>query len=417
VFEALGRRPLLSHAVVFCALAAAGTLLFLQVLDVGFWSPEDFHDLRVAADADSRRELPVAFPPSLSGGYPVNPIFAVEYRLFGLEARPYYIVNLIVHVLNAFLAFLLVRALLHSHRSAFFAALLFTLGVGSYGKNLMFAGGISSLVYATTCLLGTLLYVQNEKRNAGRPFGIWASGFYTVFTVSLFMKGGTFAILACALFYNFFFRLERGRPVLHTNLVVCLAVAAVAVFVNEVIRAPAGSDQGVNAGAFLRNLPAYLILMVFPLQQSELLETSPALVRGVYAIAPFIRVLVGLTIISYSIFGFIFGGRAIRFYIAWMYVLIIPFAFFRYPADWLNLRFLYLVSLSFCVLLTTGSAYAYRLLAHRGARRYIPFLLPATYVAVSVILVGQLNRKNEALADHPASVETRAQIAALGRAD
>jgi hypothetical protein len=38
-------------------------------------------------------------------------------------------------------------------------------------------------------------------------------------------------------------------------------------------------------------------------------------------------------------------------------------------------------------------------------------------VAVSVILVGQLNRKNEALADHPASVETRAQIAALGRAD
>jgi uncharacterized integral membrane protein len=142
--------------------------------------------------------------------------------------------------------------------------------------------------------------------------------------------------------------------------------------------------------------------MVFPLQQSELLEHAPALVRAVYAAAPVLRILVGLTIVSYSLFGFIFGGRAIRFYIAWMYVMITPFAFFSYPQDWLNIRFLYLVSLGFCVLLTTGTIYGYKLLIHRPERRLLPFAIPLFYAGLSVFLVGQLNHKNELLARQPA---------------
>jgi hypothetical protein len=399
------RKLLLLHAGVVCVLALGGGLLFFQGLDNGFWSPEDFHALRSAAMAHSRGELPIAFWPSLAGGYPVNPFLAIEFRLFGTQASAYYSVNLVVHILNAYLAFLLVHSLLHDRRSALVAALLFVLGVGSYGKNLLFASGISSLLYATTCLSATLLYVQNEKRNAGRPWGVFAFGFFGVFICSLFMKGGMFSVLSCALFYNLFFKRERQRSILHTNLLIGLGVAAVSVFVHEVILE--GEDPWGSAGSFLRNLPGYLILMVFPLQQSELLDKSPPLVRALYAASPFLRFFVGLTILSYSIFGLVFGGRAIRFYVAWMYVLIVPFAFLGYPDAWLNLRFLYLVSLAFCVLLTTGSTYVHQLLAHRGARKYLPFAIPAIYVVVSVVLVSQLNSKNRELARHPSS---RAQL-------
>lgn len=392
-------RDALQHVMVVLALVAAGVMLFYQVLDTGFWSTEDLHELSVAASAGAEGSLADMLRPALSGGYRVNPILLLEFRHFGLDARAYYIVNLLVHILNAFLAYVLVASLVHRRREAAIAALLFVLGVGSYGKNVMQVAGISSLAYASICLGATLLYVQNEKRCAGRLFTPWAVGFFAILLVSLFMRGSTFSIVASCVFYNVFFAGERGRRVLHTNLIVCLSITLGFL----IVRAATGRDVAPSdVGAFLRNLPGYLILMVFPLQQSELLEHAPALVRAVYAAAPVLRILVGLTIVSYSLFGFIFGGRAIRFYIAWMYVMITPFAFFSYPQDWLNIRFLYLVSLGFCVLLTTGTIYGYKLLIHRPERRLLPFAIPLFYAGLSVFLVGQLNHKNELLARQPA---------------
>jgi hypothetical protein len=117
--------------------------------------------------------------------------------------------------------------------------------------------------------------------------------------------------------------------------------------------------------------------------------------------------------LSFSLFGFVFGSRALRFYIAWMYIMVVPFAFLRYPADWLNLRFLYLVSVGFCVVLTTGTLYAFKLLSHRRGRRWTPFAIPAAYVVLTMVLVRALDLKNEQLARSPDIAERRAQIESL----
>jgi len=391
------RRSRAAHLAALLALAAAAGLLYAQVLDTGFWSPEDVHALRGVAQRRAQGELGRAFHPTLGGGYPTNPVFALEFHVFGTRARAYYIVNLVVHVLNSWMAYTLVNTLLHNRRSAWMAALLFAVGVGSYGKNLMFASGISSLLYAMTVLSVTLLYVVNERRNGGRLTGGYALAFFAIFLASLFMRGGTFSILASCIFYNLFFRAERERPVFHRTLVLCLVIATLAWAGSALVgrHAIAGA---VAPGAFLRNLPGYLILMAFPVQHSELLSSASGFVRSLYALAPVIRVLVGLTFLSFSIFGIVFGNRAVRFYIAWIYVMMVPFAVFRYPADWLNLRFLYLVSLGFCVLLVTSAVYAARLLVHRGARRWIPFVVPTFYVGLAIVLVTKLNMKNERLA-------------------
>ena len=95
-----------------------------------------------------------------------------------------------------------------------------------------------------------------------------------------------------------------------------------------------------------------------------------------------------------------------------MYVMIVPFTLFRYPEDWLNLRFLYLVSLGFCVLLTTGTLWAHKLLRQRRYRRFLPFLLPLIYVIASGYLVDQLNRKNQVLAAGPEAVQARSSMQA-----
>jgi hypothetical protein len=394
---------------VAVGLALAVAAMYLQVVDSGFWSPEDLAALWHAASAQARGDLRLTVIPRLAGGYATNPIFGLEFHYFGLDPRPYFAVNLVAHWINAYLAYLLVNTLLHDRRSAALAALLFALGVGSYGKNLMLAIGISSLMHAMIVLLGTLFYVLNEKRNAGRPFGWFALGFYVLFVSSLFMRFGTFSLLACFAVYNLFFRPERDRPVLHTNLIVCLGLATVA-WVAGLFLGVARGASGIDTAAFLRNLPGYLVLMVFPLHQSQLLETASPVVRAVYGAAPVIRVLAGLAILSYSLFGFVFGSRALRFYIVWMYVMIVPFAFLRFPADWLNLRFLYVMSLGFCVLLTTGTLYGFKLLSHRRGRRFVPFVVPIAYVVLTAVLVRTLDTKNEQLAR---ASETRARLAQI----
>jgi len=261
----------------------------------------------------------------------------------------------------------------------------------------MFASGISSLLYAMACLSATWLFVLNEQRNRGRPLGMYAFGFFAIFVASQFMRGGPFSILASCIFYSFFFRAERQRPAMHTTLLLCLGLALVA-RVGSFFIERQDIVGAVHPGTFLKNLPGYLILMAFPVQHSELLESASGFVRVLYGLAPFIRILVGLTFLSVTIFGIVFGNRAVRFYIAWIYVMVVPFAVFRYPADWLNLRFLYLVSLGFCVLLTSAAVYASKLLVHRRVRRFIPFVVPAAYACLTAVLVTKLDDKNERLA-------------------
>ena len=103
---------------VLLALAVAAVAMFWKVLGTPFWSPEDFHALQSAVDASVQGTL-LSWKPTLAGGYPVNPLLAFEFHQFGLEARPYLLVNLAIHIGNAYLAFLLVTSLLHDRLGAF----------------------------------------------------------------------------------------------------------------------------------------------------------------------------------------------------------------------------------------------------------------------------------------------------------
>ena len=160
----------------------------------------------------------------------------------------------------------------------------------------------------------------------------------------------------------------------------------------------------------IKNIFRYLNLMFFPMQQSPILEESPFWVVWVYDGRTFIRILLTLSIISYSFFGFVFGSRAVRFFIAWTYITLLPFTSHSATGQWLNLSHLYLTSLGFCVILAAGANGTSGLLIRHRWRRYLPYAMPLIFVLISVGLSYRLDAGHKTRARSPEGQELREQI-------
>ena len=393
-------------------LTALGLAFFSLVRDNTFWHGDDWNYLIQALDvqADWRQifstRLHQTFQPL------PNLIFFLEFKAFGVNAGAYYLFNVLVHSINAFLVYYLVRTLLKDRTIAVVSGLLFEFCVGNYGKSVMTASGISDLVITTLTLLTMIYYVKNELEEHG---AIWRKNFVlclVFFTLSLLSKTTTFSLIGLMLAFNLFFRQATGRRLLDRNIVLFFAFAMVVLVLKLAIQReiPGADDLEVTFWSIPRNYAAYLVRMVFPIHASTLVTNAGAPVRFIYDFATAIRVVILLCIISYSVFGFIFGNRVIRFFIAWMYIMVTPFCFFRFPADWLDIRFLYLVSVGFQMILASGTVLAARLLELHGWRRRLPYLIPAAFVALSYFVILQLDQNYERKASSPSLNQVKAKF-------
>jgi hypothetical protein len=150
--------------------------------------------------------------------------------------------------------------------------------------------------------------------------------------------------------------------------------------------------------------------MFFPLQKSPLLETAPFWVAWLFEARTVIRFALTIAIISYSFFGLVFGSRAIRFFIAWTYITLLPFTAHTAGGQWLNLNHLYLASLGFSVVIAAGAAGCSALLARAGWRRLVPYLVPLVMAAGALGLTRELDHKYKTLAAWPKSQLLREQV-------
>jgi Kef-type K+ transport system membrane component KefB len=142
-------------------------------------------------------------------------------------------------------------------------------------------------------------------------------------------------------------------------------------------------------------------------------------VRFVYEWRVLVRTLVSLGLVSFSFFGFLFGSRALRFFIAWTYITVIPAALIAGSGEWLNVRSLYLAAVGFCVILAAGTLGCVRLLGAHRHRRWLPFAIPLFFVAVALTVNIRLAARNSARSLEPDIRELHrvleAEIAASGR--
>jgi len=155
----------------------------------------------------------------------------------------------------------------------------------------------------------------------------------------------------------------------------------------------------------VKNLFRYLVLMAFPIQNSSILKEVPAWIAWFFNVRYAVTGLISLAIVSFSFFGFVFGNRAVRFFIAWTFITLLPFTGYTASGNWMNLTHLYLTSIGFCVILAAGAFGCSGLLIRRRWRRWLPYAIPLAFVLVSLGLTHELDRRNHRLADEPRARE------------
>ncbi len=405
------------NVLVFCGFILLSYLFFHLSLDNGFWHSEDFlsldhsimmiDDLSHAFDSDP----PFRFQPLA---------YLVYYLLFKVlffNAEGYFLFNIVLHGINSFLVYLLVHTTLKDRTVALLSAVLFVFTVGSYGKSIMIASGLEDLLITMLTLLAMIFYFKNELDGKGKMFGGWYLLSLVFFLASMLTRSTSFAILGAFLAFSFFFRSDKNKRVINANFLVLLCLAVAALIIKSQVFHYKPQFYTNNPGTWVyiyrtfKNVFSYLVRMVFPIHSSHLVAESGPAVRFVYRFATEIRILIFLTIISYSFFGFIFGNRPIRFFIAWTYIMVLPFAFFQFPNDWLNIRHLYLVSVGFVVVISAGAVFCSRLILHHRYRRFIPMLVPLFFIILSRFIIGQLDRSYEIKAASHVTAELQKALA------
>jgi len=95
--------------------------------------------------------------------------FALEYRLWGLDPQGFHAVNLLLHVLNALLAFLLIRSVSRSSAVAFFTSLLFAVHPLRV-ESVAWITERKDLLFTFFLLLALLFYIRYLKKDSGRDY-------------------------------------------------------------------------------------------------------------------------------------------------------------------------------------------------------------------------------------------------------
>ena len=391
---------LLLMAVVFAA--------FGLLITGDFWYPLDFE---ILLDAHQIAPDPWAMFGHV-GAWFSQPLlqlaFLFEYRQFGLDYGGYVAVNLLLHALNAFIIYMIVNMLFHRSRLALLAATLFALGVGNYGRTLQTLAGQESLLLAFFHLLVLYLFIRNDFRRSGKLFSPYFIAGLVLYSLTGLTKASTLSLLGCLVAYKaFFFHARNRRPILSNDLLIFLAVGLLFQYGQSRwgFRTPTvvTDIEGPLVYTYLSavNVFRYLYLMVFPLQESKLLLDAGFVVQALYQVRFVIRIMLTLAVLSFSFFGFVFGSRPLRFFIAWTYITLIPFSTQSPGASWLNLTHIYLASTGFCVVLAAGAIGCTNLLKVRRYRRLVPFLVPLLFVVTALSLNYRLDARNRAAAASP----------------
>ncbi len=393
------------HLPIFLLLLAITFAAFGYLLTTPLWDNLDF---TILCDANAQSQH-VSEMVRHIGFYFSQPLlqlaFLVQFRWFGINPAGYLAVNLFIHAFNAFLVYMLVNMLFPRKRMALLAAALFALTVGSYGKPVMTIHQLESLLLAALHLLVLYCFIRNDFRREGGVLSAWFGLGLLLYLATGLTKAASFSLISTLIAYKVFFNpWRKGRAIVSPDILVFLVIGILFHwgqnrwgFGAGILREPPSFDKFTLIS--FKNIFRYLNLMFFPMQQSPVLEHSSRLVLGIYEARTLIRTIVTLSVISYSFFGFVFGSKAVRFFIAWTYITLLPFTGVTTGGDWLNLTHLYLTSLGFCVILSAGTMGCMNLLKVRRWRKYAPFAVPALFISVAMLLTFKLDRQHRAFAE------------------
>jgi hypothetical protein len=380
---------------IYSIFIVISLLIYSRAFDNGF-RQDDFVFLRhveTTSFLDSLRPSPdFAFyrPGALV-------LFRLEHSIFGRNSGAYIVFNFLIHLASSFLVLLVMRRIRPFRGSEATAAGLFLLGLGHYGKAVMWACCIGQLVSITLSLAGILLSLRwagcgsEEDGSCGER----GSGYYLFLAIVfmtaavLFHEGAIItpvvallAVLACR--HSGRFR-GLGRVTL-----LLLPVPLSFVIYRSIF--PAYPAYGLDA-AFLSQVPVYLIrysgFAVVPLQKTGII-VAPSILQRLIGFAPQLHYIAGVLLLA--VFGYLaaFSRKRVWILSVWFPAAILPFTLIVLPEGWLQLRYLYHASIPLCGLAAAGF---HRLSSSRGmVSRTIAIVLLLLAVLSTSALVLLLER-------------------------
>jgi hypothetical protein len=321
-------------------------------------------------------------------------LFRLEYGIFAHNSGAYIVFNFLVHLASSFLMLLVLRRIRSFRGSETTAAGLFLLGLGHYGKTVMWACCSGQLVSIALSLAGILLslHCAGCRSAADRSREGRGSGYCLFFTIVimtaavLFHEGAivtpvvaTFAVLACQ---------RSGRLIGPGRAMLLLLPIPLLFFMYRSI-SQACPAYGLDASS-LRQVPGYLLrysgFAVIPLQRTRIIVAPPTLQRLI-GLAPHLHLIAGALLLAALGCLAVFQRKSVRILSVWFPAAILPFTLIALPEGWLQLRYLYYASIPLCGLAAAGF---HRLVSARGAVSRtvaIIFLLLAVFCTATLVLL------------------------------
>ncbi len=208
-------------------------------------------------------------------------VFAIEYRLWGLNPAAFHATNLVFHILNSFLIFLFLKRLSATAAPAFAASLLFA-AHPALTENVSWICSRSDLLCMFFYLLALLSYLEGRQR-AGRGktvfFGLSASGAFlamlskemgvtfplAILTIDLWKDGLRPSLRRWAEYLPF---------IAFTGIYMIIRTSVVSQFAQK---EPWGSTPFATAGIMARGFTYYIRLLVFPFNLTVFPYVEPRL--------------------------------------------------------------------------------------------------------------------------------------------
>ncbi|MBF0384849.1 MAG: tetratricopeptide repeat protein [Candidatus Omnitrophica bacterium] len=158
------------------------------------------------------------FFPSLSGGGIVNQyyrpllelIYRLEYKMFSFNPWYYHLANIIIHLFNGFLVYLLMGKVFDGKKIAALIIALFFLVHPLQGEAVSTISGISNLVYVSFSLMSFLLYLAASNRNTMRSVFVYLSSLF-FYALALMAKEQAIVLPFLILLYGLL--VSRGKDV------------------------------------------------------------------------------------------------------------------------------------------------------------------------------------------------------------
>jgi len=123
--------PTFKNPYILGAILVLTFLLFYNTLTNNFVNLDDSGYIKDNPDIKSlsARNIIAIFSSFYNANYhPFTTLsYAIEYNLFGLNAKPYHLVNLLIHLLNTFMVFRLINKISRKTEVAFVVALFFAI--------------------------------------------------------------------------------------------------------------------------------------------------------------------------------------------------------------------------------------------------------------------------------------------------